>query len=147
MKYWWVILVVYLLWILLTSWRRKRPLSPKGGSASEPPQPYPPSAAAKRRSRKRIATSYVPGIPSDFQLTPEFSKAFDLMENSKQHLFITGNAGTGKSTLLQYFKEKTKRKIVVVAPTGIAAINVGGSTIHSFFRFPPRLVTPSDVRR
>lgn len=68
------------------------------------------------------------------------------MENTRQHLFITGNAGTGKSTLLQYFKENTKKQVVVIAPTGIAAINVGGTTIHSFFRFPTRLVTPSDVK-
>lgn len=88
----------------------------------------------------------MPSFPTDFQLTPEFSKTFDLMENSSRHLFITGKAGTGKSTLLQYFKEKTKKKIVVVAPTGIAAINIGGSTIHSFFRFPTRLVTRNDVR-
>ena len=146
MKYWWVILIVLFLWNLLSSRRNKKLVARQAGSVSEPAHSFPSLPTTKRRSRRRIATSFVPSIPKDFQLTPEFSKAFDLMENSRQHLFITGNAGTGKSTLLHYFKEKTKKKIVVVAPTGIAAINVGGSTIHSFFRFPPRLVTSQDVR-
>jgi ATP-dependent DNA helicase PIF1 len=146
MKYWWVILIVIFLWNLISSKKNKKPVARRAGSVYEPPQSLPSVPTTKPRSRRRTATSFVPNIPKDFQLTPEFSKALDLMENSKQHLFITGNAGTGKSTLLQYFKEKTKKKIVVVAPTGIAAINVGGQTIHSFFRFPPRLVTPQDIR-
>ncbi|MCK4391396.1 AAA family ATPase [Candidatus Bipolaricaulota bacterium] len=79
-------------------------------------------------------------------MTPEFSRVFGLMENSGERLFITGKAGTGKSTLLQYFKGKTRKRIVVVAPTGVAAINVGGSTIHSFFQFPSGLVKQEDVR-
>jgi ATP-dependent DNA helicase PIF1 len=87
------------------------------------------------------------GIPSDFELTREFSTAFDLIEQTKSHYYVTGNAGTGKSTLLHYFKEKTKKKIVVLAPTGIAAVNIGGSTIHSFFRFPTRLITLDDVKK
>jgi len=146
MKYWWVIVVIIILWYLIASRKGKRSSTPQLRKVSEPLQSYPSLSVSKPRSRRRIATSFVPGIPTNFQLTPEFSKALDLMENSQQHLFITGDAGTGKSTLLQYFKEKTRKKIVVVAPTGIAAINVGGSTIHSFFRFPPRLVTPQDVR-
>jgi ATP-dependent DNA helicase PIF1 len=138
--------MVIFAWNLVSSRRKKKLVARQAGSVSGPAQSFPSVPTTKTRSRRRIAASFVPSIPKDFQLTPEFSKAFDLMENSKQHLFITGNAGTGKSTLLHYFKEKTKKKIVVVAPTGIAAINVGGSTIHSFFRFPPRLVTPQDVK-
>ncbi len=98
-----------------------------------------------RKSRKRIFASSVPAIPPDFEYTDEFAGAFDEMEYSRHHLFITGNAGTGKSTLLQFFKENTKKNYVVVAPTGIAAINVGGSTIHSFFRFPTHFLTAEDV--
>jgi len=79
-------------------------------------------------------------------MTAELSKVLNLMENSKEHLFITGKAGTGKTVLLQYFKEKTKKKIVVVAPTGVAALNVGGSTIHSFFQFPHRLLRREDTQ-
>jgi ATP-dependent DNA helicase PIF1 len=87
------------------------------------------------------------GIPSDFELTREFSTAFDLLERTRNHYYVTGNAGTGKSTLLHYFKEKTQKKTVVLAPTGIAAVNIGGATIHSFFRFPTRLITLDDVKK
>ena len=59
------------------------------------------------------------------------------MENTSKNVFITGKAGTGKSTLLDYFRSITKKTIVVLAPTGVAALNVGGETIHSFFRFKP----------
>ncbi|OJW49638.1 MAG: AAA family ATPase [Alphaproteobacteria bacterium 41-28] len=66
---------------------------------------------------------------------PAMNEALDLMENTSQNLFITGKAGTGKSTLLTYFRHHTKKKVVVLAPTGVAAINVSGQTIHSFFKF------------
>ncbi|MBF0511492.1 MAG: DUF3857 domain-containing protein [Candidatus Omnitrophica bacterium] len=71
----------------------------------------------------------------------EFVKAFEVLENTSQHVFITGKAGTGKSTLLQYFRQKTTKNVAVLAPTGVAAINVKGQTIHSFFQFKPD-VTP-----
>ena len=70
-------------------------------------------------------------------LNPQFVRALDLMENSSESLFITGRAGTGKSTLLQYFKKNTLQNIVILAPTGVAAVNIGGATIHSFFKFKP----------
>lgn len=63
------------------------------------------------------------------------TQALELMLNSNKNLYITGDAGTGKSTLLKHFLENTKKKVVVLAPTGLAAINVGGETIHSFCRF------------
>ena len=65
------------------------------------------------------------------------------MENTHQNVFITGRAGTGKSTLLNYFRRQTKKKIAVLAPTGIAAINVQGQTIHSFFKFKPNVTLQS----
>lgn len=68
------------------------------------------------------------------------------MEETSDHIFLTGRAGTGKSTLLKYFREKTKKKHVVLAPTGVAALNVKGQTIHSFFGFHPR-VQPHLVHR
>ncbi|MBI5699622.1 AAA family ATPase [Candidatus Saganbacteria bacterium] len=71
------------------------------------------------------------------ELNDLFKRALELLENSGKSVFITGKAGTGKSTLLQYFREHTKKKIVVLAPTGVAAINVQGETIHSFFGFKP----------
>lgn len=70
-------------------------------------------------------------------LNPQFQKALDLMENSQQHIFITGKAGTGKSTLLSHWRSQTKKQIAILAPTGVAALNVKGQTIHSFFRFKP----------
>jgi len=68
------------------------------------------------------------------------------LESGSGHLFITGKAGTGKSTLLQLFRRTTSRKVAVLSPTGISALNVQGQTIHSFFRFPPRLLQPGDIR-
>jgi len=61
------------------------------------------------------------------------------MEKSKKHLFLTGKAGTGKSTLLDFFRQQTKKKCVVLAPTGVAAVNIKGETIHSFFHFMPNV--------
>ncbi len=69
------------------------------------------------------------------------------MEAGPRCLFITGRAGTGKSTLLRQFRANTDQKVAVVAPTGIAALNVQGETIHSFFRFPPRPIVASDVEQ
>lgn len=65
----------------------------------------------------------------------EFEEIFQQIERSNEHFFITGNAGTGKSTLLRYIKTQSKKNIAVVAPTGLAALNVHGSTIHRFFHF------------
>lgn len=79
--------------------------------------------------------------------TPEFLDAYSLMEQSSDCLFITGSAGTGKSTLLNYFREHTKKNIVVLAPTGIAALNVGGQTIHSFFKFPLGVLSSKSIEK
>ncbi|MBU1086892.1 MAG: AAA family ATPase [Candidatus Omnitrophica bacterium] len=87
------------------------------------------------------------GIPDDFEFNDEFKQAFNLMENSSQNLFITGKAGTGKSTLLQYFRKNTKKNIVVLAPTGVAAVKVRGQTIHSFFKFPPKAIQKKHIKR
>lgn len=62
------------------------------------------------------------------------------MEGSHRHVFVTGRAGTGKSTLLEYFRAKTKKRVAVLAPTGVAALNVKGQTIHSFFGFKPDII-------
>ncbi len=72
----------------------------------------------------------------NIEINQYFAKAISLIE-SGNNLFITGKAGTGKSTLLAYYREKTKKNLVVLAPTGVAAVNVRGQTIHSFFRFRP----------
>lgn len=71
------------------------------------------------------------------EINEEFKQAFDLLENTGENVFITGKAGTGKSTLLNYFRSRTRKNIAVLAPTGVAAVNIQGETIHSFFRFRP----------
>ncbi|USO02503.1 MAG: AAA family ATPase [Alphaproteobacteria bacterium] len=80
------------------------------------------------------------------EITPAFEKAMQLMEQGNENVFITGKAGTGKSTLLKHFKEHTSKNIVLLAPTGVAAVNIGGQTIHSFFKFQPS-TTLNTVRR
>ena len=80
----------------------------------------------------------------DIEFNSEFAKAYDFLENGTGNIFITGKAGTGKSTLLQYFRDHTVKNIVVLAPTGVAAVNIKGQTIHSFFRFKPD-ITPEGV--
>jgi PIF1-like helicase/Helix-turn-helix domain/Helicase len=67
---------------------------------------------------------------------PIFTLAADLVNNTAQHIFLTGKAGTGKTTFLKYIKENTAKSMVVVAPTGVAAINAAGVTMHSFFQLP-----------
>jgi ATP-dependent DNA helicase PIF1 len=62
-------------------------------------------------------------------------------------VFVTGNAGTGKSTLIRYLESVLDLRFAVVAPTGVAALNVGGATIHSFFRLPPKIHTEVDIKR
>ena len=75
--------------------------------------------------------------PAGLDFNPQFRQALDAMENSGANILITGRAGTGKSTLLEHFRSVTDKQIVVLAPTGVAAVNVSGQTIHSFFRFRP----------
>jgi len=84
-------------------------------------------------------------LNAPLSLSSEFNAALNEMEQSSHHLFITGRAGTGKSTLLNLFTSTTKKRAVVLAPTGIAALNVKGQTIHSFFRLPPKMLNKSDI--
>lgn len=76
----------------------------------------------------------------------EFQNALSLIRFTHQSVFLTGKAGTGKSTFLKYVCKNVKKKNVVLAPTGIAAINVGGSTIHSFFKLPFYPLIPDDPK-
>lgn len=81
------------------------------------------------------------------ELNADFQYALDVIEKQGKNIFITGRAGTGKSTLLQLFKSTTRKKTVVLAPTGIAALNVGGQTIHSFFGFPPKFIQRHEIHK
>lgn len=76
----------------------------------------------------------------------EFQDALKLVRYTRQSVFLTGKAGTGKSTFLRYLCDNIKKKYVVLAPTGIAAINAGGSTLHSFFKLPFHPLLPDDPR-
>lgn len=76
----------------------------------------------------------------------EFNNALDFVEHTNRLIYLTGKAGTGKTTFLKYLKQTSKKKIVILAPTGIAAVNAGGQTIHSFFQIKPSIYVPSDKR-
>lgn len=86
-------------------------------------------------------------------LTPEQRAVADAIELSMEHVFVTGRAGTGKSTLLQHVAATTSKQLAVVAPTGVAALHVGGQTIHSFLRLPIGIIAdqplphPEELRR
>lgn len=82
---------------------------------------------------------------AEIEINDCFRRALDVMERTKRSVFITGKAGTGKSTLLAHFCQNTKKTPVVLAPTGVSALNVKGQTIHSFFHFYVD-VTPQKIR-
>ena len=76
----------------------------------------------------------------------EFNYAFDFVKHTERLVYLTGKAGTGKTTFLKYLRETTIKNTVILAPTGVAAINAGGQTIHSFFQIKPSLYVPNDKR-
>ncbi|MDB5023811.1 MAG: hypothetical protein JWP78_1566 [Mucilaginibacter sp.] len=77
------------------------------------------------------------------ELNPVMQLAYDYLESTNTIVFLTGKAGTGKTTFLQKIRQESKKKLAVVAPTGVAAINAGGMTIHSFFQLPFGPIIPS----
>ncbi len=81
----------------------------------------------------------------NIEINEDFKRAIELVENSNKNLFVTGKAGTGKSTFLSFLRENTKKEIAVLAPTGVAAVNIKGQTVHSFFNFKPD-ITPHKVK-
>lgn len=84
-------------------------------------------------------------LPENIDLdNPEFQNVWNLIQHTRQSVFLTGKAGTGKSTFLKYICANTHKKYVVLAPTGIAAVNVGGQTLHSFFKIPFRPLLADD---
>jgi ATP-dependent DNA helicase PIF1 len=94
-----------------------------------------------------LATTTTGAWPGGLEASAQHRAAHDYLREGSGHLFVTGRAGTGKSTLLRCLKDMISDEMVIVAPTGLAAVNVGGQTIHSFFGFPPRLIRPDDIRR
>jgi ATP-dependent DNA helicase PIF1 len=85
--------------------------------------------------------------PAGIEPTDEFREAVEFVGRRDGDLFVTGRAGTGKSTLLRALRESLGPGAAVVAPTGLAAVQIGGQTIHSLFRLPPRLIQPEDIKR
>jgi ATP-dependent DNA helicase PIF1 len=79
------------------------------------------------------------------QLSPEQEAVFAAIETTRENIFVTGRAGTGKSTLLNHLSWNTSKQIVICAPTGVAALNVGGQTIHSLFRLPIGVIADHDI--
>ncbi|ARC58424.1 ATP-dependent RecD-like DNA helicase [Frondihabitans sp. 762G35] len=80
-------------------------------------------------------------------LSAEQAAVYDAIENTREHIFVTGRAGTGKSTLLNHLSWNTSKQVVICAPTGVAALNVGGQTIHSLFRLPIGLIADHDIEQ
>lgn len=78
-------------------------------------------------------------------LTREQTAVFEAIEGTRDHVFVTGRAGTGKSTLLNHLNFNTQKQIVICAPTGVAALNVGGQTIHSLFRLPIGVIADHEI--
>ncbi|MCI7561119.1 MAG: AAA family ATPase, partial [Bacteroidales bacterium] len=76
----------------------------------------------------------------------QFQNALNIIERTQNSLFLTGKAGTGKSTFLRHIDKTSKKKHVILAPTGIAAINAGGQTLHSFFKIPFHPIVPEDIQ-
>lgn len=118
----------------------------KGRRAAAAERPAGPAGNTHAETGPQVYSADSHALPPDFELSDEFLAAFDRIERSQNHLFLTGEAGTGKTTFLKYFRRNTKKKHIVLAPTGIAAINIGGQTIHSFFSLPPKLIRAKDIR-
>jgi ATP-dependent exoDNAse (exonuclease V) alpha subunit len=81
---------------------------------------------------------------SEIEVTPDYQAVIEAIERHDPYIFVSGKAGTGKTTLIGYLRETIPGNVVVVAPTGVAALQVRGVTIHSFFRLPPRLIFPEE---
>jgi len=86
-------------------------------------------------------------LSDKIEITEEYRNIERLINSGNAITFVTGKAGTGKSTLIRYLQNKIEKNIAVVAPTGVAALNVKGSTIHSFFKLPPRIVNDTDIQK
>lgn len=88
------------------------------------------------------------GVPlAGITITEEYLEVKRRLESGCQIVFVSGKAGTGKSTLIHYLRHTYKNNIVVVAPTGVAALNVNGVTLHSYFQLPPRIITKDDIKK
>ncbi len=112
------------------------------------------SVEHSRPEKTNLVKTSPPSLPKQsvkpkstkIEITEEFKSAIELIESNASPIFITGNAGSGKSTLLAHIKDVAKKNTIVLAPTGMAAINVRGVTIHSFFKFAPKMLQRKDIQ-
>jgi hypothetical protein len=119
----------------------KNPVDPVSATAQEP-NAY---AAAESSGPAPRAFSELPS--DDIIVSEDYERILGLLETGTPVVFVTGNAGTGKTTLIRYLRRTLNKRMVVVAPTGVAALNIDGVTIHSFFRLPPKIHEERDIPR
>ena len=84
---------------------------------------------------------------TDIEITPEFARGLELVDSGSPVIYLTGKAGTGKSTFVKYLRKIYQKNLAIVAPTGVAALNAGGMTIHSFCHFPARPIARDEVKK
>lgn len=101
---------------------------------------------ATREPLREIPAQAIKNPLEGVHISDEYRTVESLLNAGCPAVFVTGNAGTGKSTLIQYLRTVLKKKMVVVAPTGVAALNVGGVTIHAFFQLPPKIHEDEDIK-
>ena len=127
-----------------TPWRPPEPPArkPKPTRAEKPPRVR--ERWDERPARRRLAKP----VPQPIEINPQLQSAFDAVAAGRQIIFVTGGAGTGKSTFIRELRARfPDKQSVVLAPTGVAALNAGGQTIHSFCRLPLRPVMQQDIRK
>lgn len=93
------------------------------------------------------AAQNAPSPLEGIEVSPEYEEVLGLIGSPIPVIFVSGKAGTGKSTLSHYIRESLNINLAVLAPTGIASLNIKGATIHSFFRFPPRVMDETDIKK
>ena len=126
---------------------RRDPRRRRAGRRSAPPRlQWERARDGRRRRGSRPRHPLAEGNPvQNVTLTREQAAVFQAIEGTREHVFVTGRAGTGKSTLLNHLNWHTQKQIVICAPTGVAALNVGGQTIHSLFRLPIGVIADHDI--
>jgi ATP-dependent DNA helicase PIF1 len=121
--------------------RKRKPRRPRPSAPPPPVKGSPWPAPSKRRLAKKPARHPI-------EINAQLQAAFDAVGAGRPIVFVTGGAGTGKSTFIRELRARFPQKqSIVLAPTGVAALNAGGQTIHSFCHFPLRPVMPEDIRK
>jgi ATP-dependent DNA helicase PIF1 len=125
-----------------TPWRPPEPAAPRKPKRVEKPQRIE-RRYDERPARRRLAKPK----PQPIEINAQLQAAFDAVAAGRQIIFVTGGAGTGKSTFIRELRARfPEKQSVVLAPTGVAALNAGGQTVHSFCRLPLRPVMAQDIR-